>query len=139
MDTQGKVTLEIINKGLGDIRSVSVKMNPQGVELLSKDKIFVGTINAEDSDIVTWDVLFTNENPTLNVVITYKDFDNQDQTETVNMPFTVYTKEEALKLGLVKKDNSMIYIGTLIFVILVWIIYRQTKKVLKKRNNHNGR
>ena len=135
----GKITLEIINEGLSNAKSVSVKINPEGFELISKDKVFIGTINAEDSDLVTWDVAFKDENPKLNVEITYKDFDNKDQTETINIPFNVYTKDEALKLGLIKKNNSMLYFGIIVFIILIWIIYRQTKKALKKRANKSGR
>ena len=82
---------------------------------------------------------FKDENPKLNVEITYKDFDNKDQTETINIPFNVYTKDEALKLGLIKKNNSMLYFGIIVFIILIWIIYRQTKKALKKRANKSGR
>src|SRR3989344_1858766 len=75
---QGKVSLEIINEGLGEIKAVSVDIDPKGFEVTSKEKVFVGTVNAEDSDIVTWDVIFKDDNPTLNAVITYKDFDNKE-------------------------------------------------------------
>lgn len=137
---QGKVTLEIINSGLGEIKSVSVDINPEGFEVLSKEKVFVGTVNAEDSDIVTWDVLFEDDNPTLNAVITYKDFDNSDQTKSISLPVKVYTQEEALKAGLIKKSKVGIYFGIFIALILIWIIYRQLKKRnRKKRNSENGR
>lgn len=128
----GRISLEIINKGLGEIKSVSVQIFPQGFELLSKDKIFVGSIDADDSDTATFDVIYKTTNPVLSAKVEYKDFDNKDQTETVNLSFKVYTKEEALKLGILKKPNYIIYLVVGILVI-AYIIHR----VLKKRKRKN--
>jgi hypothetical protein len=36
---EGRISLEVINKGLGDLKTVSVQIFPNGFELLSKDKI----------------------------------------------------------------------------------------------------
>ena len=139
---QGKVSLEIINEGLGEIKAVSVDIDPKGFEVTSKEKVFVGTVNAEDSDIVTWDVIFKDDNPTLNAVITYKDFDNKEQTKSVSLPVKVYTQEEALEAGLIKKSNSGMYLGIIITLVLIYVIYRQMKKRNRKKKNsqnNNGR
>jgi len=131
---KGEVSLEIINKGLGEIKSVSVQIFPQGFELLSKDKIFVGTIDADDSDTATFDVIYKTTNPILSAKVEYKDFDNKDQEETVNLSFKVYTKEKALELGILKKPNYIVYLVIGILVI-AYIIYR----ILKKRKRKNRR
>ena len=136
---QGKITLEIINKGLGDLKSVSVIVTPNNYDLISKEKVFVGTVNAEDSDTISWDVLFTSQNPTLNAVISYNDFDNKAQTKTVNIPVQIYTRDEALKLGLIKKNNTGIYVGIVIALILIWFIYRGIRKSRKKKAKEQGR
>ncbi|MFH1326787.1 MAG: hypothetical protein ABIH59_01515 [archaeon] len=132
---EGKVSLEIINKGLGNIKSVSVQIFPQGFELLSKDKIFVGTIDADDTDLASFDVIYKTKNPSLKAKIEYKDFDNEDHTETIELAFKVYTKEEALKLGIIKKSNTLTYVIIIIVLIVAWIIYRK----IKKRKNKKGR
>ncbi len=129
---EGRVSLEIINKGLGDIKSVSVQVFPQGFELLSKGKIFIGTVNSDDSDIATFDVIYQDANPTLSAKMTYKDFDNQEHTETINLKFKVYTREQALELGIIKKSNTGVYISVVVVLIVAWIIYR---KIKKKRKN----
>ena len=131
---KGRITLEIINRGLGDIKSVSITANPEGYSLISKKKVFVGTINSEDSDTVSWDVLFKIKDPVLNAVITYNDFDNNEQVETVNLALPVYTQEEALELGLIQKSKTGVYFGIVIFVVLVWFGYRILKKRKKKKN-----
>ena len=131
---KGEISLEIINKGLGEIKSMSVQIFPQGFELLSKEKIFVGTIDADDSDSATFDVIYKTTNPILSAKVEYKDFDNEDQTETVNLSFKVYTKEEAFELGILKKPNYIIYLVIGILVI-AYIIHR----ILKKRKRKNRR
>ena len=139
---QGRITLEIINRGLGDLKSVSVTVKPQGYDLVSKEKVFVGSISAEDSDTVSWDVLFKTKNPTLNAVITYNDFDNKEKTENITIPLQIYTREEALQLGLIKKNNTAFYLGTAVALILIWFIYRGIRKARKKKAREaerNGR
>jgi len=134
---QGRITLEVVNKGLGDIKSVSVQIFPSGFELLSKDEIFIGTVNPDDTDIATFDVFYRSSNPTLSATIEYKDFDNQDQIQTVSIPLKVYTREEALELGLISQSSTGIYIGLGIALAIAWIIYRRVKK--KRKNKQQGK
>ena len=138
LNQEGTLSLEIINKGLGDIKSVSVQIFPQGFELISKNKIFIGTINADDTDTATFDVIFTTTAPVLKAKVTYKDFENNAQTDTVNLPFKVYTQEEALKLGIIKKSNTGTYFLVLIVLLIIWFVWRRIKKARKKNNKLRG-
>lgn len=131
---KGKITLKIINQGLGEIKFVSVQIFPSGFELTSSEKIYIGTIDSDDSDFATFDVIFKSKNPTLSAKVDYKDFDNGDQSETVNLPVKVYTREKALELGLIKNPNYTPYgIGGI--VIVGWIVWRK----IKKRRKNKGR
>ncbi len=130
---EGQISLEIINQGLGEIKSISVQIFPQGFELLSKDKIFVGTIDADDTDTASFDIIYKTTTPSLSAKITYKDFDNKDQVKNINLPFKVYTQEEALELGIISKNNSGIYIGFVIVLLVAWFVYRKIRK--NRRNN----
>ena len=130
---KGKITLEIINKGLGDLKSMSVDITPQGYDLISQKKVFVGTVSAEDSDSVSFDVLFTSKNPTLNAVVTFKDSENQDQTKTITIPLKAYTQQEALDLGLIQKSRTGLYITVVVVLIIIWIVWRRISKARKKR------
>jgi len=130
----GKVSLEIINKGLGGLKSFSVEIFPQGFELLSKNKIFVGTIDADDTDLASFDVIYKSTSPTLKAKVTYKDFDNEEHTETVNIPFKVYTEEEALERGIITKSKTGLYLGIIIIILIIWFISRKVKKYRKKKN-----
>jgi len=130
---EGKVSLEIINKGLGEIKSVSVQIFPNGFELLSKNKVFVGTIDSDDTDVATFNVIYKTENPVFSAKVEYKDFDNNDRVETVDINFKVYTEEEALQLGIIQKSNTLIYGLVIAILIVAWLIWRIIKKKRKNR------
>ena len=137
---KGRISLEIINKGLGDLRSVSVEVTPNGYDLLSKNKVFVGTVNAEDSDVISFDVLFKSKNAKLDAIVTYKDFDNKDQTETVSLQVkNIYTNEEALNAGIIQKSRTGIYIGVVVVVIILWFVYRSIRKRQKQKKREQER
>jgi len=125
---EGKITLEVINQGLGEIKSVSIQIFPQGYSLLSKDKIFIGTVDADDTDLATFDVIFQSTKPTLTAKVTYKDFDNNEQVQAISIPFKIFSEEEALEMGIIKKSKTGLYISIIIVLIVLWIIYRRMKK-----------
>ena len=128
---KGTISLDVINKGLGEVKAVSVQIFPNGYELLSKDKVFIGTISADDYDSADFNVIYQTANPTVTAKIDYKDFDNNDQTKTVNIPIKVYTQQEALDLGLTSKSSHIIYYIIVLLVIL-YLIYRIRKSRKKK-------
>lgn len=135
---QGKIKFTIVNRGLGDAKFLSVKIIPEGYTLLSADNDYIGTINSDDSTTISFDAIFNKENPTLNAQIEYKDFNNQKVTKSVNLPVIVYSSEEALKLGIIKKNNTILYLVVIVIGISIWII---TRKIRKKRrlNKAQGR
>jgi len=135
VDQKGKITLKIINKGLGEVKFISVQVFPQGYDLLSTDTIYIGNIASDDSDTASFDVFFNTLSPSVYAKITYKDLDNQDQSKTVTIPVNVYTQEKALELGIIQKNNNGLYAGIIVVLIIAWIVYRK----IKKRNKKNGR
>lgn len=132
---EGRVSLEIINRGLGEIKSVSVQLYPDGYTLISKDKIFIGTIDSDDSDLASFDVFFDKKNMVLEAEIIFKDFDNNEETKKVFLPFSVITKEEAIEKGLIQKNNSFLYLMIVAIVIILFFIYRKMKKRKKRKNS----
>lgn len=135
---KGKISLRIINQGLGEVKFVSVQVNPIGYELTSANKIYIGSIDSDDSDTATFDVIFKSASPTMSATINYKDFDNKDQIETISLPVKVYTYEKALELGIVKKPNYTTYIIVAV-VLIVWFIWRRISKARKKKKRNGGK
>ena len=129
---QGRISLKIVNKGLGEVKFVSVKVSTQGYELISSDNVYVGTIDSDDSDTASFDVVFKSKSATLSAIVSYKDFDNNAKTQTINLPVNVYSVEKALELGLIQKPNYTVYfvVGG---VLIIWFVWRKIKKRRKNR------
>jgi len=71
----------------------------------------------------------------LNAVITYKDFDNTEKKEVLELPLKVYTKEEALKLGIIKTNKIGIYISIIVILIIIWFFIRRKNKLRRIKRN----
>ena len=134
---KGRVSLKIVNKGLGDVKFVSAEIFETGeeFEVLSEKYVYLGNIESDDSDLANFDVIFKDKDSVLTVKVDYKDFDNVDQTETVNLPVKVYTRAEALELGLISERNYVPYyiVGGLIVLWFVWRKYSKYRKAKKRR------
>ncbi len=132
---KGKIFFKVINTGLGDIRFVYVKISGTGFDLLSPNEEYLGRIDSDDFEKATFDVIFKNENAKISAFVEYKDFYNNIQSETINLPVKVYSREKALELGLLQKNNTLIYFGLVGFIIVAWIVYRSIKKSRKNKNS----
>lgn len=139
INEKDKLVLKIINLGLGDVRFVSVKVEGIGMEILSSKEEYVGTVASDDFETVNFDVLYKSENAKLKGYIRYKDLDNKEINQTIEIPIKVYSRNEGLANGKITKSNNWIYLILLIFVILLWIIYKKIKKNKKRNENLNGR
>jgi len=133
---QGRLSLKIVNKGLGEVKFVSVEIFPQGFELLSSENVYIGNIDSDDSDTASYDVIFKSTAPVLSVKVEYKDFDNKAQTKTINLPVEAYTRERAIELGLIQEPNYVPY-GIGAGILILWYIIRKIKK--RKKNKQRGR
>lgn len=138
LNQKGTITLNIINKGFFDARFVSLKIVPTGMTLLSEDQIYIGTVDSDDFETVTFDVLFKSENPTLSGLIEYKDFENQPKIEGISLPVKVYSEEEAIELGIMKKSNLAFYIIIIVALILIWVVWRVWKRRSRMKKSMNG-
>lgn len=131
---QGKVSLKIINKGFGEIKFVNVKIIPEGFTIIGKDSDYIGSIDSDDFESATFDVLFNKKNAKAVIIVTYKDFNNIEQVETIQENLEILSREEGIQRGIIQKDNTFIYVVSIIILIVLWLIYRRLKKRLKKKN-----
>ena len=138
-----KLSLKIVNKGFGEVKFLSVQLQPSGFTLLSEDKVYVGSVSSDDYETADFDVKYTGKNANLIATVTYKDFENNDKTQSIDLPIKVYSQEEAFKNGLITKSNAPIIAGVVILVIVIWIIVRAIRRRNKRKklsqNNFNGR
>ena len=133
-NTQGKITLKLVNKGFYDARFVSVRILPEGFTLLSDNEVYIGTVDSDDFETATFDVIF-RKNSRFKAIVEYKDFDNKLVLTNIDLPLTVHTREKALELGIIEKSNTTFYILIAITVILIFIIWRMIKKRRRLRRS----
>ena len=132
---KGKVTLKIINTGFADIKFVSVRLLPQGLTLLSESEEYIGTVDSDDFETATFEVIFNSRTARLNAQVEYKDFNNKRIIETVELPLTIYTQEKAIELGIKQKDMTLIYVLIVVILLILWFIWRAIKKRRRLRRS----
>lgn len=123
-----KLTIKIVNKGLGEARFVSIKLTPNGYTLFSEDSQYIGSVDSDDFETATFDVQFNSKNPSLIGIVEYRDIDNKLMTIPINTQLQVYSLEQAQELGIVKKSNALLYTLIVVVLIVLWIIYRAIRK-----------
>lgn len=129
---KGKITLKIINQGLGEIKFVSVAVQPSGYQLLSEEKIYIGSISSDDFQTASFDVIFNKVNVNLVATIQYEDFENNPKTQTITLPIKTYTSKEAISAGIKQPSKTWAFV-LIIVVIIVFLVYRKIKKNRKAR------
>jgi len=139
--TSGKVTLMIVNSGLGGSKFLTINVNSvQGITFTSPNSVYIGNIDSNDFDSADFNV-FVNANApsTINlpVQVTYTDSTNNQITENQIILVKTYTTQEAKNLGLISGNNTVLIIILIILVIIGFFIYRSVRK--RRRNNkRNG-
>ena len=131
----GKLTLKIINSGFGDLKFVNVKLQPQGFILLGSDSDYIGTINSDDFETATFDIVVKSQNPVVTAALEYENIDNKKFTQELEIPLKAYSVERAIELGIKQKNNAPVYIGIVIAIIIIFIIVRAIKKRIRKRKS----
>jgi hypothetical protein len=129
---KGKISLKVINQGLGEIKFLSVSVQPNGYKLLSEEKVYIGSVNSDDFQTASFDVIFNKASVNLIATIQYEDFENNAKTQNVEFPIKVYTQKEAISAG-IKQPSKAWMIIVLVIIIVVFLIIRKIRKNRKAR------
>lgn len=125
---KGKITLKLVNRGLGEARFVAFTLLPQGFTLLSEEQVYIGSINSDDFESIVFEVIVTSKRAEVIGTLEYRDSDNNHYTKEIRIPLTVYTKDEAITKGIITKSNVPFYIGSILLIVVLWLIYRSIAK-----------
>jgi hypothetical protein len=124
----GSITLQIINRGLADARFVSIRVFPQGFTLRSDEEVYLGTVDSDDFQTATFEVQFTRIDPAFSAVVEYRDLDNRKITRTIDLPIAVYTREQAIAAGIIQPSYWIFYLGAVIFILILFVVWRSIKR-----------
>lgn len=138
LGSKDKISLKIVNDGFANARFVSVNLIPNGFTLLSDGDIYIGEINADDFETASFDVAYTSKFPSFVAKIEYLDFNNNKKVQNVILPLEIYTKDEAIKKGILTKSYSSYYVIAVILILLIWLIVRSIRKRIRLRKSRQN-
>ncbi len=136
---KSQLNVKITNSGLAKARFLEVNMNDGNYKILSPNKVYIGDLNSDDFDSFTLEIY--SQNPGTIIVpvnLVYKDFANNEYSEARELTMKVYSTQEAINLGLIQKSNTGLYVGLIILVIILWIVYSRVRKWLRNKKKDKG-
>ena len=138
--TNGKISLKIVNSGLGDAKFLSVSISDfPAMQITGSNQVYIGDINSNDFDTADFNVFVSStasSSINIPVELNYTDSGNNQITETKIISINAYTHEEAVNLGLIARNNTFIIIISIVVVLVLFLIYRRIRK--RNRTKRNG-
>ncbi|MEK6836832.1 MAG: hypothetical protein AABX94_04160 [Nanoarchaeota archaeon] len=131
----GKLNIRVVNKGLADARFVSLSVESEDITILSEKSEYIGTIESDDFESTSFDVAYNKKLSRILVNVEYKDFDNNKQTMSTSIPLRAYTRNEAIKRGILAKSNTTFYVVSIVILLIVWVLFRFIRKRRKRLKN----
>lgn len=130
--TTGDIRVNIINKGLVDVKYVTVKIeSDDDFELLSNDEIYIGNIDSDDFDSASFSIHISpsfSGDLSIPMTLTYMSANNDAFEVDETLEMRVYTASEAQSLGLISKSSASTIYAAIVIVAVVYIGYRKYKK-----------
>ena len=130
----GIVSLNIINKGLIDVKFLTVSLKPEMYEILSPSEVYIGNLDSDDYDTTDFKIHVPEDRKELplKIELNYKDANNKEYSENYVVNLKLYTQEELKKYSLVPDTTGTT--NTIIFIILLFVGYWVYKKL--KRSSY---
>lgn len=130
---KGKISLKIVNSGLGDIGFFNVKIiSKSGVEILGQTEEYIGTIRSDDFETSSFNAFFNSLSGSVTFKVNYKDSENNDEEKIITLPVNIYSRETALQMGIIKKRSFFIYLA-IPFLVVLWLVWRWWRKSKRKK------
>ena len=133
----GEMTVKIVNKGLPDMKFVNVRLfNSSKYRIISPSEVYIGNIDSDDYETADFK-LYIEKNSDKKVIlplaVEYKDANNKNYKNIVNLELPLYSSSEAKKLGLSEGNGNFKWVLLVILAAAGFFGYRYWKK--KKKHN----
>ncbi len=133
--TKGRVTASIANKGLSEIKFITVKvLDGNSYSILSSNEKYVGNLDPDESSSADFDLFAHTSNKQVDILfeINYVDAFGKEHTENKTLIIPLYSSEDAVSMGLEKPKEMngwLLASGVIILLFLIW----QGIKLLRKK------
>ncbi|MEM2956249.1 MAG: COG1361 S-layer family protein [Candidatus Pacearchaeota archaeon] len=116
--TIGEITFKVINRGLTDIKFVSLKILPsKQIKLISPDIAYIGDIDSDDSETADFKITVKSSRLNIPIEMTYRDVSNNLYIEQLNISYNLPSTAEAGKGGI----NWIVIIMIIILIVFAYI------------------
>jgi len=135
-----ELEVRITNTGLAEAKLLEVELQDSALyEIVSSNKVYIGDLDSDDFDTADFSVVLKNSGAvSFPVLLKYRDATNEQIVKTETLNVKVYSEDEALQIGLIQKNNTLTYVGVVIGLIVVWLIWRILKKRRKRKKAQGG-
>ncbi len=115
-NSAGEVSIKFINRGLGDIKFLTVKLlQSPDYKLLSSDTVYIGKVSSDDYEGADFRLYAYSDTVQLPLAIEYSDANNNKYSEQRILSFPTYSSEDLAKFGIQKSGGN----GLLIFIVVI--------------------
>ncbi len=133
----GEITVKIVNKGLPDMKFVNVKLTKdEKYRIISPAEIYIGNIDSDDYETADFKLYVektSDKKIVLPLTVEYKDANNKDYKNIVNLELPLYGYFETKKLGLKKQSKSWLYVLLIVLAAIIgYLAYRFGKRRTKR-------
>jgi len=131
---QTRLNVRIVNRGLADARFVSLFIEGNDLTILSEKSEYIGTVESDDFESSSFDVIYNEKFNKVDLKLTYKDFNNVEREIVESASLRAYTQDEAIQKGILTKNNVSIYVIVIIVVLVIFFVFRAIRKRRKPKN-----
>ena len=128
----GEITLKIVNKGLPDMKFVNVKLsNSSKYRIISPSEVYIGNIDSDDYETADFRLYVertSDKKVMLPLTVEYKDANNKNYRNLVNLELPLYSSSEAKRLGLAKGNGKLTWIVLIVLAVAGFFGYRYWKR-----------
>jgi hypothetical protein len=123
----GKVTINVINNGVANIKFLTLELLPsKDYEIISSDLSYIGSLDSDDSSAVDFRIKVKDDSSSvvLPLLLTYKDAINRDYAIQKNVTLQIQTAKD---LGIQKSNAGVVWLVIIILAIVAYVFYRRYK------------
>ena len=129
--TAGKVRAKIVNKGIVDVKYITLKIvKTPDYNILSPSNVaYIGNLDNDDFDSAEFIIKPLVDEPILKFMLEFKDPYNKDYVQEYSLPLRIVSKSE---LGETKSKLPLFILLILIIGGIYWYVRRRKKRKSKK-------
>jgi len=130
----GEVTIKITNKGVTDVKFLNIILGDGEYKILSTEEVYVGNIDSDDYETADFKLTLgkvKGSEVMLPLLVEYKDANNNEYSEEIELPLKLYSASEAKSMGLKKGSSKVGIIIVLVIVVGGFFFYRRWRKKKK--------